>query len=184
MPVNDIDSYEKTCRNACTTAAIATSPTTTSNDRQWYFRVLAAMSGVSGLSVATAYAESPQKPPAASERATHENPLLLYQYEVCPWCNKVKAVLDFHDAPYKTVEVDPVFKSELKFSDYKKVPVLLTPDGEQLNDSKKIVEDIHAQYSSGKSGWCAFPHPGRFACAVSKQLVMQQWLMLALPLHD
>lgn len=117
------------------------------------------MSGLSGMSVATAYAEAPKKP-AASEWATHENPLLLYQYEVCPWCNKVKAVLDFHNAPYKTVEVDPVFKSQLKFSDYKKVPVLVTPSGEQFNDSGKIIEEIHALYSSGKKGgWCAFPHP-------------------------
>lgn len=115
--------------------------------------MVAAISGVSGVSVATSFAEPAKKPLAATERATRENPLLLYQYEVCPWCNKVKAVLDFHNAPYKTVEVDPIFKSQLKFSDYKKVPVLLTPGGEQLNDSEQIIENIHALYSSGK-GWC------------------------------
>lgn len=44
------------------------------------------------------------------------------------------AFLDYHDIPYRVVEVNPMSKSELKWSEYKKVPVLLV-DGEQLNDS-------------------------------------------------
>jgi microsomal prostaglandin-E synthase 2 len=46
----------------------------------------------------------------------------------------VTAFLDYHDIPYKVVEVNPVGKKEIKWSDYKKVPVLVV-DGEQLNDS-------------------------------------------------
>ena len=60
---------------------------------------------------------------------------MLYQYEVCPWCCKVKAVLDFYDIPYKVVEVHPMYKKELKrVSSHKKVPVLFFDDV-QVNES-------------------------------------------------
>jgi glutathione S-transferase len=48
------------------------------------------------------------------------------------WCEA--AFLDYHDIPYKVVEVNPLGKKEIKWSEYKKVPVLVV-DGEQLNDS-------------------------------------------------
>ncbi|CAN1818964.1 Prostaglandin E synthase 2 [Linum perenne] len=60
--------------------------------------------------------------------------VVLYQYEACPFCNKVKAFLDYYSIPYKVVEVNPISKKEIKWSDYKKVPIL-TVDGEQLVDS-------------------------------------------------
>uniref|UniRef100_A0A7S0X380 Prostaglandin E synthase 2 n=1 Tax=Mantoniella antarctica TaxID=81844 RepID=A0A7S0X380_9CHLO len=66
----------------------------------------------------------------------------LYQYDVCPFCNKVKAMLDFHGIPYDVVEVNPLTKSEIKFSEYKKVPVLVI-DGEQLNDSSHIIATLN-----------------------------------------
>ena len=46
----------------------------------------------------------------------------------------VSAFLDYHDIPYKVVEVNPLSKKEIKWSDYKKVPILMV-DGEQLVDS-------------------------------------------------
>ncbi|CAK9227677.1 unnamed protein product [Sphagnum jensenii] len=67
--------------------------------------------------------------------------VVLYQYDACPFCNKVKAFLDYHDIPYKVVEVNPVGKKEIKWSDYKKVPVLVV-DGEQLNDSTEIISTL------------------------------------------
>jgi microsomal prostaglandin-E synthase 2 len=51
----------------------------------------------------------------------------------CPQAS-LQAFLDYHDIPYKVVEVNPMGKKELKWSDYKKVPVLVV-DGEQMNDS-------------------------------------------------
>jgi len=63
---------------------------------------------------------------------------VLYQYQACPFCNKVRAFLDYHDIPYKVVEVNPLSKKEIKWSDYKKVPIL-TVDGEQLVDSSDII---------------------------------------------
>ena len=36
--------------------------------------------------------------------------IILYQYDVCPFCNKVKAYLDFKSIPYQAVEVNPLSK--------------------------------------------------------------------------
>lgn len=69
--------------------------------------------------------------------------IVLYQYQVCPFCNKVRhrrrfaaralapahsaaltqvrAFLDYHDIPYRVVEVEPMRKKELQWSEYKKV---------------------------------------------------------------
>lgn len=44
------------------------------------------------------------------------------------------AFLDYYDIPYKVVEVNPMNKKEIKWSDYKKVPIL-TVDGQQMVDS-------------------------------------------------
>jgi microsomal prostaglandin-E synthase 2 len=46
----------------------------------------------------------------------------------------ISAFLDYHDIQYKVVEVNPLSKKEIKWSDYKKVPIL-TVDDEQLVDS-------------------------------------------------
>ncbi|GFS33190.1 glutathione S-transferase family protein [Actinidia rufa] len=77
------------------------------------------------------------------------NDVVLYQYEACPFCNKVKAFLDYHDIPYKIVEVNPMNKKEIKWSDYKKVPILMV-DGEQMVDSSgnfSLTDRIIAKYA-------------------------------------
>ncbi|KAB2082372.1 hypothetical protein ERO13_A05G184900v2 [Gossypium hirsutum] len=67
--------------------------------------------------------------------------VVLYQYEACPFCNKVKAFLDYYSIPYKIVEVNPISKKEIKWSDYKKVPILKV-DGEQMVDSSDIIDKL------------------------------------------
>jgi len=70
--------------------------------------------------------------------------IILYQYKICPYCNKVKAVLDFLGIPYSALEVNPVTKEEIKgddFDGYKKVPVTRI-GGEQVNDSPVILGRI------------------------------------------
>ncbi|XP_068306475.1 uncharacterized protein [Pyrus communis] len=84
------------------------------------------------------YAKEP--PPAALV----PKEVVLYQYEACPFCNKVKAFLDYHDIPYKVVEVNPLSKKEIKWSDYKKVPILMV-DGEQLVDSSAIIDQLNSK---------------------------------------
>lgn len=84
--------------------------------------------------------------------------LTLYQYEICPFCNKIKALLDLLNVPYTTIEVNPLSKSELKgwsvdvgrdlpgddaSAAYARVPVLTrAPQHDQLNDSAAIVACI------------------------------------------
>ena len=58
--------------------------------------------------------------------------------------------MDSRNIPYETVEVDPVFKRQIKFSSYKKVP-FLTVDGErQIEDSSLIISVLESLRVSGK----------------------------------
>ncbi len=54
----------------------------------------------------------------------------------------MSAFLDYNKIPYKVMEVNPMSKKEIKWSDYKKVPILKV-DAEQMVDS---------------SGYYVFPH--------------------------
>lgn len=54
--------------------------------------------------------------------------LTLYQYKTCPFCSKVRAFLDYHGLPYEIVEVNPVMRQEIKWSVYRKVPILMVDD--------------------------------------------------------
>ncbi|GIW23126.1 MAG: hypothetical protein KatS3mg068_2133 [Candidatus Sericytochromatia bacterium] len=65
----------------------------------------------------------------------------LYQYEVCPFCCKVKAYLDYKKLNYEIIEVNPLNKKEIAFSSYKKVPILIF-NGEQINDSSNIIDKL------------------------------------------
>lgn len=79
--------------------------------------------------------------------------LTLYQYKTCPFCSKVRAFLDFHALPYHVVEVNPVRRTEIKFSSYRKVPILVAQEGErlqQLNDSSVIISALGTYLVSGQ----------------------------------
>ncbi|KAL9244045.1 hypothetical protein vseg_017860 [Gypsophila vaccaria] len=78
------------------------------------------------------------------------NDVVLYQYEACPFCNKVKAFLDYYNIPYKVVEVHPFSKKEIKWSEYKKVPIL-TVEGEPLVNSSDIVNTLFKRMHSESS---------------------------------
>ena len=54
--------------------------------------------------------------------------LVLYQYQTCPFCSKARAFLDYYGVSYRTVEVNPLFRKEIKFSTYKKVPFVVAGD--------------------------------------------------------
>uniref|UniRef100_UPI00398EE943 prostaglandin E synthase 2 isoform X1 n=1 Tax=Pristiophorus japonicus TaxID=55135 RepID=UPI00398EE943 len=77
--------------------------------------------------------------------------LTLYQYKTCPFCSKVRAFLDFHSLPYEVVEVNPVLRKEIKFSSYRKVPILIGEDEEkvQINDSSVIISAVKTYLLSG-----------------------------------
>ncbi|XP_020524397.1 prostaglandin E synthase 2 isoform X2 [Amborella trichopoda] len=131
---------------------------------------------IGALSLGFAGAFSLLNDAEAKERPSPElvpHNVVLYQYEACPFCNKVKvaslcsnlesdssvgsvhnfvlktstcenenwAFLDYHDIAYKVVEVNPLSKKQIKWSDYKKVPIL-TVDGEPLVGSSDIVDHL------------------------------------------
>ncbi|GMP44669.1 hypothetical protein CsSME_00013501 [Camellia sinensis var. sinensis] len=112
-----------------------------------FFSVAASSSSSSSL--AEDVHDAKELPPQ-SMKLFNPKDVVLYQYQACPFCNKVKAFLDYHDIPYKIVEVNPINKKEIKWSDYKKVPILVV-DGEQMVDSSDIVdklfERIHPEIS-------------------------------------
>tara|TARA_B100001123_G_scaffold104195_2_gene120808 strand:+ start:2296 stop:3042 length:747 start_codon:yes stop_codon:yes gene_type:complete len=78
----------------------------------------------------------------------------MYCFETCPFCFKVKALLGSRGIEYSKVEVDPTFKTQLKWSDWGKVPVLVDVDGTQVNDSNYILHYIDSKDSN------SFPRKG------------------------
>ena len=70
--------------------------------------------------------------------------ITLYQYQICPFCNKAKALLDYARMDYKAVEVNPLTKKELKpwsKDGYLKVPIAKI-NQEQINGSDAIMETL------------------------------------------
>lgn len=77
--------------------------------------------------------------------------ITVYQFELCPFCHKVKAALDVKGIPYATVEVNPMTKAELPplpEGAPKKVPVIEC-DGEVVFDSTTIMTHIDGLYREG-----------------------------------
>ncbi|XP_049885011.1 prostaglandin E synthase 2 [Pectinophora gossypiella] len=77
-----------------------------------------------------------------NEEDTSNLKLVLFQYRTCPFCCKVRAYLDSRGISYEIVEVDAVLRQAIKWSAYKKVPIVLAKvdDGyQQLMDSTAIV---------------------------------------------
>ncbi|RZF47109.1 hypothetical protein LSTR_LSTR005187 [Laodelphax striatellus] len=71
--------------------------------------------------------------------------ITLFQYPTCPFCCKVRAFLDYHGISYDVVEVNPVLRQQIKWSEYRKVPIVLikVKDGyQQLNDSSMIISAL------------------------------------------
>ncbi|KAG7480551.1 hypothetical protein MATL_G00057410 [Megalops atlanticus] len=77
-----------------------------------------------------------------AEESSSEVKFTLYQYKTCPFCSKVRAFLDYHGLPYEIVEVNPVMRQEIKWSRYRKVPILMVDDTVQLNDSSVIISTL------------------------------------------
>ncbi|CAK1554101.1 unnamed protein product [Leptosia nina] len=77
-----------------------------------------------------------------NEADTSNLHLVLFQYRTCPFCCKVRSYLDAKGISYEVVEVDAVLRQAIKWSGYKKVPILLAKvDGgyQQLLDSTAII---------------------------------------------
>lgn len=72
--------------------------------------------------------------------------IILFQFQTCPFCCKVRSFLDYSGLSYSVVEVDAVLRQSIKWSPSKKVPTMLvrTHDGKyvQLNDSSMIISAL------------------------------------------
>lgn len=72
----------------------------------------------------------------------------LYQFELCPFCHKVKAFLEVKGIAYRTVEVNPMTKAELPplpEESPRKVPVIEC-DGDVVYDSTTIMDYLDAHF--------------------------------------
>ena len=70
--------------------------------------------------------------------------VVIYAYETCPFCNKVRAYLDAVKVPYVVVEVDPLRKGELAWwPAYKKVPLAVI-NGVVVTDSAHIIDAVES----------------------------------------
>lgn len=91
---------------------------------------------------------------SSSPFINNSNPpsVTLYQYQICPFCNINKALLNYTNVPYEQIEVNPLTKSELKSlqskskanndkNSYKKVPIAII-DNEHINDSTEINKEL------------------------------------------
>lgn len=80
-------------------------------------------------------------------QASKDGPTLtLYQYKTCPFCSKVRAFLDYHGLPYEIVEVNPVMRQEIKWSTYRKVPILMV--NEDVVSDNTIMASTGGRYVS------------------------------------
>jgi len=72
----------------------------------------------------------------------------LYQYAACPFCNKVRSILKYKGIDFETVEVHPLNKKEIAFSEqYRAVPIYIDSQGNQVNDSTPIMRYIDQEFA-------------------------------------
>mgnify|MGYP003407065586 FL=1 len=72
----------------------------------------------------------------------------LYQFSLCPFCNKVRSGLELKGIPYQLVDVNPRSKAELPAlpsAAPRKVPVLVA-EGETVWDSTEILRFLDRAY--------------------------------------
>ena len=72
----------------------------------------------------------------------------LFQYQTCPFCCKVRSFLDYYGIPYDVIEVNPVLRQQLKFSKYKKVPILVLTKDPTVKDNRLIEKSIQLNDST------------------------------------
>ena len=58
--------------------------------------------------------------------------ITLFQYQTCPFCCKARAFLDYFGLSYDVVEVNSVMRTQVKWSKYKKVPIVVVEVGDKV----------------------------------------------------
>ncbi len=96
----------------------------------------------------------------------------LYQFELCPYCHKVKAGLDVKGISYTKVEVNPMTRKELPAlpdEAPKKVPVIEAGD-DRVYDSTSILDYLEHKFPGGVSLLPQDPD------ALAKTREVEQWV--------
>jgi len=117
--------------------------------------------------------------------AAVKGPVLeLFRYTTCPYCAKVKAFLDFYGVPHDTIEVEPMFKSQIGESKYKKLPQLRFggQGGAYLVDSDAIIDTLAQSVGAGSQ--LQDPEVLRLRSWVRESLVRHITLNINLSLVD
>jgi len=73
--------------------------------------------------------------------------ITLFQYQTCPFCCKARVFLDYFGFSYDVIEVNSVLRTQVKWSKYKKVPIVVVQYGDkviQVNDSSVIVSALYS----------------------------------------
>ncbi len=99
-------------------------------------------------------------------------PITLYQFELCPYCHKVKAGLDVKGIPYRKVEVNPMNKKELPElpeATPRKVPVIEV-NGDRVQDSTDILTYLETTYPT------RFPLLPEDPAAREKTEMVERWV--------
>lgn len=113
------------------------------NEKQYRQDLIPALEA---LKARGSWAGRKEEPPLPGSAGNSLPPMKLYSFTTCPFCCIAKAFLDYHKIPYESVEVEPMFKSQLDQIEYKKVPSLqfITTGhwGPFIADSELIVSKI------------------------------------------
>lgn len=93
--------------------------------------------------------------------ARPDKPLEIYEFEVCPYCRKVREAMSELDLEYicRTVaKGSPSGKALAERGGKKTVPFLIDPNtGAEMYESEDIIDYLHAQYGAGRSpAWRTF----------------------------
>ena len=62
--------------------------------------------------------------------------ITLFQYQTCPFCCKARAFLDYFGLSYEVVEVNSVMRTQVKWTKYKKVPIVVVEVGDKVSQSE------------------------------------------------
>ena len=65
--------------------------------------------------------------------------ITLFQYQTCPFCCKARAFLDYFGLSYDVIEVNSVLRKEVKWSKYKKVPIVVVEAGDKVIIVKTVL---------------------------------------------
>uniref|UniRef100_A0A7S0NE46 GST N-terminal domain-containing protein n=1 Tax=Hanusia phi TaxID=3032 RepID=A0A7S0NE46_9CRYP len=79
--------------------------------------------------------------PLPITRKDQINHVKLYEIQASPPCVMVRALLAYGDIKYESVMVNMMSKKELKWSTYRKIPILVI-NGMQINDSYIIYKEL------------------------------------------